>query len=144
MVHDDVPRGGITADVYRFVEGGELELVDRYDPAGVVVYCDPDEPPQACSRWGEGLRCDFGERWESSGAETLRIEGACSDGVTRLIELAFPTSEEGSTTNPGLEAKLVSVDGASSGWFASTFDGPGSSFFFVRCTEGALNGCWLP
>ena len=146
LVHDNVPRGGITADIYRFAEDGTLELIDQYDPAGVVVACPTGLPADECTRIENSLSCRFGQRWESEGSEVLRIEGECSDGTARMIELSFPESVLTNSVTPGTEAELVSVDGDPDSWVARTFAGAGRGFFFERCLDDGPGpgSCTLP
>ena len=143
-VHDNVPRGGITADIFSFEPDGALVLLEQYTPAGVVVQCSLGDPPERCSPWDDDvLTCTFGTRWESLGPEVLRIEGECTDGAIRMIEMAFP-SEDTDATSTGFEAKLLSVDGDADGWVTQTFAGPGTSLYFAPCVEGDPRRCFLP
>jgi len=146
VVHDNVARGGITADIYRFHEDGRLERLMRYDPASIAVRCeDPD--PMTCNRWGEEvLTCDFGGRWESVGETTLRIEGACSDEVSRQLVFEVPARDPDTEEDapwPGIRLELVSVgDESVDPLWALSFVGPAASLFFDRCDGSGL--CMTP
>lgn len=131
QVHDNVPRGGITSDLYMFHEDGRLELLDQATPAGIVWQCEQE---QDCMRGLIETQCVFGSKWWSRGPFKLFIEGECTDGQTRSIELVFPekTPEDGRV--PGIEVRLISVGNDISGWSAASFNGPARAFYFIDCS----------
>ena len=138
IVHDNVPRGGITADIYQFHEDGRLELLRQYDPAGVIRYCpefDPEDP-QSCPLWAEEddapPSCKFSASWSSPAPGWLVLGSSCTDGLEREIELRFedfPTSYE----LPGAPAELMRVGDNEQGWIYLNFAGERGSPYFARC-----------
>ena len=139
QVHDNVPRGGITSDFYMFHADGRLELIEQYTPAGVVWQCAQSRD---CAQGQIETQCSFGSRWWSRGPFKLFIEGECTDGQARAIELAFPEKTSDDPRLPGIEVSLISVDNDTSGWSAASFAGPARSFFFIDCAE-AMCPVWL-
>jgi hypothetical protein len=65
---------------------------------------------------GQGdLVCTFGERWSSPDHETLLIEGECSDGLVRDIELGFPADSAANSQGGQTQVEVLSV-GGDEGW----------------------------
>ena len=141
IVHDNIPRGGITADVFDFEPDGTLTLIERYDSASFVVTCEPGS--QECL-WAEGtVRCDFGATWSSQGPERLFIQGECNDGVPREIAFTFPADATTNASFPGTTVTLFSVGGEETGWATGGFLGPLDALHFERCGPDVFP-CMLP
>jgi hypothetical protein len=95
------------ASWYLFHEGGQLEHLRDCSFGGPV-------PTGFVSDAGDSLRCQFGERWSAPDANTLVIEGACSDGHERDIVLGFPEDTTADATGQSA-IEVVSV-GGEAGW----------------------------
>jgi hypothetical protein len=119
------------ASWYLFHEGGQLEHLRDCSFGGPV-------PTGFVSDAGGSLRCQFGDRWSAPDADTLVIEGACSDGHERDIVLGFPEDTTADATGqPAIE--VVSV-GGQVGWGHFTWDWawqkclePGCVSFYPEC-----------
>lgn len=143
VVHDNVPRGGITADIYTFGAGGEVVREARFDAASVLVQCAPNANTRSC-REAPRVRCDFGSSWRSQGPLLLFITLACEDGQTREALLTWPAPEAATDAVwPGTYATLLRVDDVALGWRSATFLGLGEGFMFMRCDDDPAR-CPLP
>jgi hypothetical protein len=75
------------------------------------------------TRPGSGIRCEVGTRWHSAGSSMLVFEAtACSDGVPRDVNIAFPGDPSGNASYD-LAVEVASV-GGEGGWKATEFNGP--------------------
>ncbi|MFO0604396.1 MAG: hypothetical protein U0324_14530 [Polyangiales bacterium] len=117
------------ATTYRFARNGTLAL-DRAYQSGFT-------PPAGAAPVGFVARgavsCRFGARWSSAGA-TLRVDGVCSDGRARTIELSIA----GDGSVGGAEPFMPSVlrVGDEPGW-----SHPRWPWRFRRCDADPAGAC---
>jgi hypothetical protein len=98
-------RDAYVAAVYQLSESGAIETVRVESPS--------DGEPTLAMNPTSYVRCGFGRTWHSESPSILIIDGRCSDGRTRALELEF--QNPATTNQSGAEVTLRSVD-AESGW----------------------------
>jgi hypothetical protein len=78
----------------------------------------------------DSVSCFFGDAWRSEGDDVLVIDGDCSDGAPREIELVFVTGPAANAVRASVE--IVSVGGAP-GWLP-----PRWGWSFQKCAFGEI------
>ena len=124
---DQPYHAGYEVNFYALGADGQVELVDSFgNPApatGPVTGVVSDSPTAA-------LQCVFGASWHSVAGERLIIEGRCTDGSSRNIELGFTSPAAQNGVGGGATVDLISV-GGEQGWIH-----PGFDWRFKKCPAG--------
>jgi hypothetical protein len=114
------------ATLYELQAGGDLLEHDTFD-FGPPPY--EGFVTGTVERAAGDVRCSFEQRWQADGARELRVDGHCTDMVTRSIVLAFPAGDE----LQGLAPSIATVAGESEGWVHS-----GNAWTFRKCKSREL------
>lgn len=101
------------ASWYFFHDGGQVEHLRDCSFGGEV-------PTGVVSDASDSLRCQFGDRWSAPDADTLVIDGACSDGRPREIVLGFPADTTANAVGQSA-IEVISV-GGDHGWAHSQWE----------------------
>ncbi len=128
LVEETVAHATYFAALYEFAEDGSLTLLENFSYDLGVSY------PQVGWAGNLYLVCEFGERWRSEDDRLLEIDGACSDEVTRPIQIAFETEPDRNTERAGASVRLVSVGGDTQMWSE-----PPWGWHFIKCQPDRSN-----
>ena len=150
-------HAGYEFTLYDFNENGTLEIIpvdapfsfpmdcSNFDTSSIfdsgceignVTRCDKDEFGNCMLPF---LTCWFGNSWRALDSEVLSINGDCSDGEGRSIELLLQTNDNAplsEITDGFFVPQILSVGGESSGWTHERF-----RWAFEKCSDEVIEDC---